>query len=327
MGSQEDKALVNKVFDLYHRISALPSLEPSATVDDLFTRLVRLCIPPIPLDVTALGAPVPTMRARLIRLCGEAEGLLESHYASLLSASAANPLDRLSIFPYYENYLKLSLLEHTILSEHAARAPENVAFVGSGPLPLTSIVLATRHLRGARFHNYDFDAEANEKAARLVRADPDLSARMAFHTVDVMDVAAEELRRYDVVFLAALVGLCREDKVRVIDHLGRHMAPGALLMLRSAHGARAFLYPVVDEADLRGWFDVLSVFHPEDEVVNSVVIARRRCAVAENGRARAHGHVQGRCPIVFPSKCKCMDFGLSHAGRMEEMVMEEQQTS
>ncbi|GJR13757.1 nicotianamine synthase, S-adenosyl-L-methionine-dependent methyltransferase [Tanacetum coccineum] len=44
-------------------------------------------------------------------------------------------------------------------------------------------------------------------------------------------------------------------------------------MLRSAHGARAFLYPVVDPNALHG-FDVLSIFHPDDDVINSVVISQ-----------------------------------------------------
>ena len=82
------------------------------------------------------------------------------------------------------------------------------------------------------------------------------------------------LKDYEVVFFAALVGMDKEDKVKFVDHLAKYMAPGALLMLRSAHGAHAFLYPLLDPCDLHG-FEVLSVFHPTDEVINSVVIARK----------------------------------------------------
>jgi nicotianamine synthase len=43
-------------------------------------------------------------------------------------------------------------------------------------------------------------------------------------------------------------------------HLGRHMAPGAALVVRSTHGVRGFLYPVVDPKEIRhGGFDVLVV--------------------------------------------------------------------
>ncbi|GJT85982.1 nicotianamine synthase, S-adenosyl-L-methionine-dependent methyltransferase [Tanacetum coccineum] len=101
-------------------------------------------------------------------------------------------------------------------------------------------------------------------------ADHDLSKRMVFHTSDIMDVT-DDLKNYDVIFLAALVGMNIDDnKNKVIQHLAKYMAPGAILMLRSAHGARAFLYPVVDPNVLHG-FNVLSIFHPDDDVINSVV--------------------------------------------------------
>ncbi|MED6116112.1 nicotianamine [Stylosanthes scabra] len=50
----------------------------------------------------------------------------------------------------------------------------------------------------------------------------------------------------------AFVGMEKEEKNRVIDHLAKHIAPGAVLMLRSAHGAVLFyillLNPVILEA-------------------------------------------------------------------------------
>ncbi|KAF8088982.1 hypothetical protein N665_0522s0011 [Sinapis alba] len=103
----------------------------------------------------------------------------------------------------------------------------------------------------------------------------DLSQRIIFHTTDLLNITTEVLREYDVVFLAALVGLDKEAKVKEIEHLEKHMAHGALLMLRSGHGLRAFLYHMVDPCDLKG-FEVLTIYHPTtSEVVNSVVIARK----------------------------------------------------
>lgn len=267
--------LVDKVCELYDQISRLESLKPCKNVDMLFTQLVLTCMPPIPIDVTNLSSRVQQIRSKLIRICGEAEGLLESHYSSIL-ASHHDPLRHLHLFPYHSNYLKLSLLEFSILSQHFPHVPSKIAFIGSGPLPLTSIVLASNHLPATLFHNYDLDPVANSKAARLVSSHPDLSKRMVFHTRDVLQ-ASEELQDYEVVYLAALVGMGREEKTRIIDHLAKYMAPDALLLLRSAHGARAFLYPVVDPRDLAG-FEVLSVFHPTDDVINSIVVARK-CAV------------------------------------------------
>ncbi|KAK7379178.1 hypothetical protein VNO80_04631 [Phaseolus coccineus] len=312
----EEEVLIEKVCGLYEQISSLESLKPCKNVDMLFTQLVLTCIPPSPIDVTNLNESVQEIRSHLIKLCGEAEGHLETHYSTLL-ASYDNPIENLDIFPYYSNYLKLGLLEFTILTQHCTHVPTKIAFVGSGPLPLTSIVLASNHLPSTTFHNYDMDSLANSNAMRLVSSHPDLSNRMLFHTTDILDVS-NALKEYEVVYLAALVGMDKEGKNRIIDHLAKHMNPGAFLMLRSAHGARAFLYPVVDPCDLRG-FEVLSVFHPTDEVINSVVIARKY-------PVPIHSLDQGLASKILPNKCsEIQAFNpLNHGNIIEELAIEEQ---
>ncbi|KAL2469088.1 Nicotianamine synthase 3 [Forsythia ovata] len=311
--------LVQKVCDLYEKISGLDSLKPSKDVDMLFTQLVLTCMPPHPIDVTKLCKKIQEMRSNLIRLCGEAEGLLEKHFSTILG-SFDNPLDHLDIFPYFSNYLKLSHLEYNILSQHCSDVPSRVAFLGSGPLPLTSIVLASYHMTSTTFDNFDIDPSANSMASRLVESDPDLSKRMVFNTTDVMSVTGAFMD-YDVVFLAALVGMDKEEKVGIIEHLAKHMAPGALLMLRSAHGARGFLYPVVDACDLRG-FEVLTVFHPTDEVINSVVIARKSPKVLPK-HSTDQGFINGSLMI----SCKCAEIQafnpLNQMNMIEELAVED----
>ncbi|KAM7274239.1 hypothetical protein ACFE04_028903 [Oxalis oulophora] len=314
MVCQGDK-LVAKVLGLYDQISSLESLKPCKDVNTLFTELVLTCMPPAPnFDVANLCKSVQDIRSNLIRLCGEAEGLLESHFSTILN-TYENPIHHLNLFPYYSNYIKLGQLEFQILTQHinTNQLPQKIAFIGSGPLPLTSIVLATNHLTTTTFHNYDIDSSANSLALRLVATHPDLSKRMLFHTTDIMNVNSDELKEYEVIFLAALVGMSKEEKVKVIEHLAKHMAPGAILMLRSAHGARAFLYPVVDPCDLKG-FQVLSVFHPTDEVINSVVIARKY-PIGFN--------LIDQTTMILPNyNCKCLE---KHAFiNHEELAMEEQ---
>ncbi|KAH7542957.1 hypothetical protein FEM48_Zijuj02G0130500 [Ziziphus jujuba var. spinosa] len=318
----QEEVLVEKICDLYEQISSLESLKPSKDVDMLFTQLVHTCIPPSPIDVTKLCKRVQETRSKLIRLCGEAEGHLESHFSTIL-ASFQNPLQNFNIFPYYSNYLKLGQLEFNILKQHYTHEPKKIAFVGSGPLPLTSIVLASNHLLKTVFHNFDVDPSANSKALALLPCDSDLSKRLFFHTTNIMDVT-NALRDFDVVFLAALVGMDKEEKLRVIDHLAKYMSPGALLMLRSAHGARAFLYPVVDPCDLRG-FEVLSVFHPTDEVINSVVIARKYPLPTHPSLL---DHQQGLGNIILvPNKCSDIETFNPlniHGNMIEELAFDEQ---
>ncbi|KAI3752607.1 hypothetical protein L2E82_24641 [Cichorium intybus] len=146
---------------------------------------------------------------------------------------------------------------------------------------------------------------ANSMASHLVSSDPDLSQIMVFHTANIMDVTGE-LKEYDVIYLAALVGMDIDEKVKVIDHLAKYMAPGALLMLRSAHGARVFLYPVVDAQQLQG-FEVLSVFLPNDDVNNSVVISRKIAEPVSIDNGYNHHHHEWSVDSVMPLSCKYCD--------------------
>ncbi|XP_010536772.1 PREDICTED: nicotianamine synthase 1 [Tarenaya hassleriana] len=310
MSSQND-LLVNKICELYDQISKLETLKPSKNVDMLFGQLVSTCMPPNPtVDVTTMCEKVQEIRSHLIKLCGEAEGHLEKHFSSILVSFRDNPLRHLDIFPYYNNYLKLSKLEFDLLGQHLNHVPKRIAFLGSGPLPLTSIVLATFHLRTTVFHNYDIDPSANSLASGLVSSDPDLSQRMLFHTTDVMDVT-DGLKDYDVVYLAALVGMDKEDKVKVIEHLEKHMNPGAVLMLRSANGPRAFLYPIIDPSDLKG-FEVLTIYHPTDEVINSVVIARKLGSGSNASYQMDQG--AGRC-MLMPCNCSKIHAMMNNRGK------------
>lgn len=187
MANQEELQLVETITSLYNSIAKLPSLSPSAEVNHLFTKLVLTCIPPSSIDISTLSGEVQAMRSHLIKLCGEAEGLLESHHSAIIS-SHDQPLNHLTLFPYYSNYEELTKLEFSLLSRHVTASPSKVAFVGSGPLPLSSLVLATRYLMDAVFHNYDLDPTATAMARKLVESDQGLAERVVFRTSDIMEV-------------------------------------------------------------------------------------------------------------------------------------------
>ncbi|GMP39977.1 hypothetical protein CsSME_00010609 [Camellia sinensis var. sinensis] len=142
----EEEILIEQVCEIYERISKLESLKPSKDVNMLFTQLVLTCMPPSPIDLTKLSNKrVQETRSKLIKLCGEAEGLLETHFSTLLG-TFENPLDHLNIFPYLSNYLKLSLLEFTILTQHYTpqEPPKRIAFPLITSLqPLSTIMTLT----------------------------------------------------------------------------------------------------------------------------------------------------------------------------------------
>ncbi|XP_010545875.1 PREDICTED: nicotianamine synthase-like [Tarenaya hassleriana] len=168
-------------------------------------------------------------------------------------------------------------MEQRILSDNGVLRSKKVAFVGSGPMPLTSFVMATRRMTTTHFDNFDIDPTANELARKIAASDHALEERMKFLTRDVMELK-EEFAEYDCVFMAALVGMSGEEKAKIIGHIRKYMKKGGYLLVRSAKGARAFLYPVVEEAHLLG-FQVISVFHPMDDVINCHPCSQTFCLI------------------------------------------------
>lgn len=203
-------------------------------------------------------------------------------------------------FPYYNNYVDLARLELSALQTAAHPAAiETICFVGSGPLPMTSICFATLPITPLRrIHNIDCDAHAIDVSSQLcARLDGmggmgstgsvggtgiamgtgtamDKALLMTFEHADAS--AVEGLAAFDAVFVAGLVGgESVAEKTRILAHVVRRCRPGALLVLRSAHGVRRLLYPQVDLTSLASLgLRVILVVHPWNHIVNSVVVCR-----------------------------------------------------
>lgn len=95
-------------------------------------------------------------------------------------------------------------------------------------------------------NNIDRDTSAlalsQDLCSRLGYAD-----RMSFTCVDVSAEEGQEKTRwadFDVVFLAALVGMDTSSKMTILEGLVRKLKPGTLVVARSANGLRGVLYPV-----------------------------------------------------------------------------------
>jgi nicotianamine synthase len=125
--------------------------------------------------------------------------------------------------------------------------PLNIAFIGSGPLPLTSLCMLDI-FPAARVHNIDRDLPAltisQSLSERLGYAD-----RMSFACTDVSTKRSEHegktaWHEFDVVFLAALVGTDATSKLAILEDLVKKLRSGALIVARSAKGLRTVLYPV-----------------------------------------------------------------------------------
>jgi nicotianamine synthase len=181
----------------------------------------------------------------------------------LVFIGALHTKDLLQRFPYYQNYVDLSRLESSLLNAfllpHTRTSPLKIAFVGSGPLPLTSFCLLDT-FTNATIHNIDCDVDAISQSKELSRR-LGYGERMTFACEDahVQCVGGTDWKTFDVVFLAALVGMTSDEKKSILQGLGGKLKKGCLIVCRSARGLRSVLYPVCEHCG--GWLkeDVLIV--------------------------------------------------------------------
>ncbi|KAJ0030500.1 hypothetical protein Pint_14160 [Pistacia integerrima] len=234
--------IIARITRIHASISKIDSLRTSRLVNDLFTHLVKLCtLPlsictlPLSIDVKALPKEVQSMGESLIVLSSQfSKQSPERSWRGTTHEGCLRGFGSNASYFYYFGY-----------TSHEA----------------------------THFDNFDIDEAANDVARRIVATDAELEKRMKFLTCDIMEVK-EKLGEYDCILLAALAGMTKEEKVKILGHIKKHMKNGGVLLARSAKGARAFLYPVVEEDDLLD-FEVLSIFHPINDVINSVVLVRK----------------------------------------------------
>jgi len=295
----------HKVFaeiqSIYDALIKLSSLAPGLQINSLLTRLVDLCASPHSPDISneILRLCVfENLRENLRPLCGAAEGCLESYWAqhiisetkklplsekTRLSSSTPSSTSRtdpipslLTAFPYHQNYTDLTQLEVSSLSPYLASAPRSIAFIGSGPLPLTSICLQS-HYPTAHILNIDRDTHALQTSQELCES-VGCGARMGYASDDVSTLleGGPDWKSFDLVFLAALVGMNSSSKISILASLASKLTPGTLVVARSARGVRTVLYPVLELGeDLQNaGYQVLAEVHPWTEVVNSIVVLR-----------------------------------------------------
>lgn len=259
--------LIDRVHSIYNTLASASSLKPAPHINEAFTELVQLTVQASASEAAAVLTDgeivkiIPHLRA----MCFEGECHLELHWAEKI-AHNAHSATALQAFPYYDNYLKLTQLEHHSLSLVGSHSIMRVLFVGSGPLPLSAILLAQQY--GLTVDCIDSDTQAVEVSKQLVSR---LGLTDTVHIAQADAATFAQYGKYDAVFLAAMVGLEATTKQSIIAAIGQQMKQGGLLVVRTAHGLRTLLYPPVD-IDLIEGFDAQVVVQPLNEVVNSVIV-------------------------------------------------------
>jgi hypothetical protein len=162
----------------------------------------------------------------LPRLCGQAECAMEKWWCQRILQSVCPGVQALEAFWYLDHYRELCEAEYRIIPDAAGR----FAFLGSGALPMTAILMAQAHPH-IEMACIDSDGEACDLAHRLIKW-LNLAER-----ITVREMRAENYapRRSEIVICASL--LQAPGLYPALEKAG-----AARLMVRDAEGVYRFCY-------------------------------------------------------------------------------------
>ncbi|MDF2836897.1 MAG: Nicotianamine synthase, partial [Paenibacillus sp.] len=186
----------------------------------------------------------------LRRILSRAEFLAELHDSRQLTRSKDSVIDHIGRLSYWNVYVSLVGKELAMLrrlnSRHGGHANENspIVFVGSGPLPLSPIVL--NRFGGNEIICLEMDSEAYEASCML------LERAGLSNGVKIIQVNGSEFdySGCNRIFLASLV----QNKTEVLNRIAQS-SPNPLVAIRTAEGIRQIMYEAVDETHMNelGW--------------------------------------------------------------------------
>jgi nicotianamine synthase len=256
-------SFITKVKQVVGDLDRLPSLEPSRVVNRYFSQLVGIVTHSSLIDVDTsemvdLETTIPLSR----RLCAQGETLLERYWAKRFIALPGLSYDRLKLFPYFENYEQLVLMEINTIQQSTPF--KRVTFLGGGPLPLSAIIMA--HEYGSYVTVIDSDKEAVAISTKLV------SALGLAEYISIVQADAYSYQSTDpVIILGALVGTSPEEKQQLLNHMASTLPVGCLVVARGVDGCGVLLYPPVPIAtDLK----YIKTVQGPRSIINTVVVFR-----------------------------------------------------
>ncbi|TVQ82387.1 MAG: hypothetical protein EA357_09695 [Micavibrio sp.] len=206
---------------------------------------------------------VRTIRKELLAELSEAEYEMELYFSNRFLDNPNFTAKNLNEFWYLQNYLDLVDLE---LEKLPSLDPgQEVVFIGSGPLPLTAIIMAQK--TGLHITCLDMD-EAAVKRGEALAEKLDMSQQLHFTQ------AAGSKYDYGnaaLVMVASLVA----DKKDVLAQIEKTSEKLPQVALRSAEGLHALLYDPVTSSILDEFnMQVEKTTTPTPRVINSTLVCR-----------------------------------------------------
>lgn len=240
---------------------------PAAILGPPFSQLDRLAALEVKVEVLAkiLAAaelePVLSAISRLRNIYGLR---LEIELAHALLASS-NPWASLQEFTFYENYLQLAAMEQ---QGAGLKADDRIIFLGSGPLPLSLILLCSRYgLKGIGIEQQDSYVELSQQVVEHLG----LAKRITI--IDGNHFALPLQEEFRLVMVAAMA----RPREEIFLHLAQNLPGGSLVSFRLYEKGLRRLLDREGDADfiLPTEFNNYCRIRPQPPVNNTVVVVRK----------------------------------------------------
>ncbi len=261
--------IISELRGIAEQLKQVSDFSPRPQVDKLFSQLVHI------VDQTNAELAAKVMADPLVNghvsffqeISARSESALEKYWSSYI-AGAMEPLVALREFTYFSNYEQMTRDEVALLKNNGLDINKKALFIGGGALPLTAILMAVEH--GYQVDCLDSDAEACLLAEKLIRSSG-LSNLVRIINVDSNDFA--HYSDYQIVIVAALVGISDEEKMQVIKQVKREIKSDSYVLLRSVEALGNLLYRQVSEEHLAQ----MSVIHrglKKSDYINTLILGK-----------------------------------------------------
>ncbi len=269
-----NKILQEKIYDvisIYRELSSVKDLVPSRIINTNFSKLVSIVdVTPDDLSREILrDSKIAMIQQNLRKLSSQGEFELEYFWVKRILASNHAHTTFIQ-FPYYENYERMTSFEMDAMKSCDIHEIHKVLFVGSGPLPMSSIMIAGKH--GVYVDNLDIDKEACDLSSELIKA-LDLSEKVKIMHKNIFDIT--DFSAYNCIFVAALAGEDEGKKYNIIEHIASYAEKGTHIVLRSVSNLGALLYPEIKTDHMKN-IDVLKRYDRPRGVINNIIIGRTK---------------------------------------------------
>ncbi|RKF76411.1 Nicotianamine synthase 2 [Golovinomyces cichoracearum] len=281
----EANILIEEILQIYDQMLVCKKSDSFAEINDLFSGIRLICTKPINERVTDLILYDPRIVGivqDLRSFCSDIEFRIETQWGLKAVASENSTekevCERILEFPYMNVYANLIRAELSGMRSVEKNPIKRIAFIGSGPLPISSLCLTGMIFdapTNIRVLNIDRDEEALELSKTLCSRLGKKAGNIEFQLAEAGSNL--ELYDYDAVYLAALVGDTQQQKEMLLEQVTSKMRPGALLVMRSGSKIKSLIYSNLDPTSeaVSRLIDIALILHPHKyNIVNSVYIGR-----------------------------------------------------